>query len=228
MSRQNPPTSHPQFFEEAFQRIQSVTGLRTQQALASLLEIRQSSISDAKNRNSIPPDWVLTLFSKLGVNPDWLLYGVGPVFLRTDEGYGSSDAGAVQTVHLQADCAHAVTIPLHGLDLPLEVVGRLAMPRHLPHQSILVFRVDSDALFPVLQRGAFAAFNTAQKRPVSGEIFACALHEGVVFRRLHMAAGHVTLRSTQPYTEYPELSLSRTQFDTCVLGRLAWVIQAFL
>ncbi|MCD7982756.1 MAG: helix-turn-helix domain containing protein [Desulfovibrio sp.] len=64
-------------FTEAMNRIQFITGCGTQQELASLLGIRQSSISDAKKRGSIPADWLLTLWRKKGVNPDWILWGQG-------------------------------------------------------------------------------------------------------------------------------------------------------
>lgn len=70
--------TQPSSFEDVYQRIQTVTQTRTQQELAALLGICQSGIADAKRRDSIPSDWVLTLFSKLGVNPDWLMQGIGP------------------------------------------------------------------------------------------------------------------------------------------------------
>ena len=76
---------------EIFKRIQAVTRTRTQTALAEILEIRQSSISDAKRRQSVPGAWYITLFEKLGVNPDWLKSGIGPVYLRTEAGYIPGD-----------------------------------------------------------------------------------------------------------------------------------------
>lgn len=39
---------------EIFKRIQAVTRTRTQTALAEILEIKQSSISDAKRRQFVP------------------------------------------------------------------------------------------------------------------------------------------------------------------------------
>ena len=53
-------------------RIQAATHTRSQTELASLLEISQSSVAEAKRRQAIPADWYLKLFEKLGVNPDWL------------------------------------------------------------------------------------------------------------------------------------------------------------
>ena len=48
-------------FDEILDRIKKATGARTQVELASLLGIRQSSISDAKRRNSVPADWYMKL-----------------------------------------------------------------------------------------------------------------------------------------------------------------------
>lgn len=68
-------------FEVIFKRIQTATGTRTQIELAALLEIRQSSISDAKRRKSIPIYWMHTLMEKCGINPYWIKYGEEPMHL---------------------------------------------------------------------------------------------------------------------------------------------------
>lgn len=65
-------------FTEIYERIKLATNCRTQVELAELLNIRQSSISDAKRRDSVPGDWYMKLFERFGLNPDWLKYGVGP------------------------------------------------------------------------------------------------------------------------------------------------------
>ena len=72
-------------------RIKTVSRTQTQTELAKLLEVSQSSVAEAKRRQSIPADWYLKLFEKLGVNPDWLKKGNGPVYLRTEAGYVPSD-----------------------------------------------------------------------------------------------------------------------------------------
>lgn len=62
-------------------RIFEVAGCQTQLELAAILNIRQSSISDAKRRGAIPSDWLIKLFQLRGVNPDWIMKGSGPKFL---------------------------------------------------------------------------------------------------------------------------------------------------
>lgn len=68
-------------FEKMYERIQTATKTQTQVELAKLLNIQQSSISDAKRRGSIPPDWVLKLFENHKVNPNWIKYGQEPMLL---------------------------------------------------------------------------------------------------------------------------------------------------
>ena len=80
------------FFQEVYDRIRCATNARTQTELAAVLEIRQSSISDAKRRNSIPSDWYMKLFEKFGLNPDWIKSGTGPMFLKIDQVYTRSKA----------------------------------------------------------------------------------------------------------------------------------------
>ena len=71
--------------KQAFERIKEVTGCTTQVTLAEIFDIRQSSVSDAKRRNSIPSDWLLKLLRAKQVNPDWILDGESPKFLVPSE-----------------------------------------------------------------------------------------------------------------------------------------------
>ncbi len=62
-------------------RIGSFVGGTTQVVIAEGLGVRQSSISDAKRRCCIPASWLITLLRRFGLNPDWVVTGIGPTFL---------------------------------------------------------------------------------------------------------------------------------------------------
>lgn len=64
-------------FESVLDRIAEATGAKTQCELAEMFGIRQSSVSDAKRRRSIPSKWLLTLLRRYRLNPDWVLTGLG-------------------------------------------------------------------------------------------------------------------------------------------------------
>lgn len=80
-------------FEAAMARIKDVTGASTQVQLAEVLEVRQSSISDAKRRASIPPEWLLKLQRSHKIFADWFLTGEGP---RETTGGASARVGELE------------------------------------------------------------------------------------------------------------------------------------
>ena len=65
-------------FEAKMERIHFIARTRTQTELADFLGIRQSSVSDAKRRERIPSDWLVTLMLTRNVHPEWILTGNGP------------------------------------------------------------------------------------------------------------------------------------------------------
>ena len=74
-------------------RVFEAAGCRTQEELASLLGIRQSAISDAKRRGSVPAEWLISLFRLRNINPEWILTGCGPKFLDKEKGHDISADG---------------------------------------------------------------------------------------------------------------------------------------
>ncbi len=72
-------------FKDILQRVFEAAGCRTQVELADFLGIRQSSISDAKRRESIPAEWIIKLIEKKHINPDWLLRGEQQKYLMPSD-----------------------------------------------------------------------------------------------------------------------------------------------
>lgn len=70
----------------ALDRVFEAANCRTQEELAALLGIRQSAISDAKRRGSVPAEWMICLFRLRNINPEWILTGCGPRFLDKEKG----------------------------------------------------------------------------------------------------------------------------------------------
>lgn len=71
-------------------RVFEAADCRTQEELAGLLGIRQSAVSDAKRRKSVPSEWLVCLFRLRSVNPEWVLTGCGPKFLNKESGQNSA------------------------------------------------------------------------------------------------------------------------------------------
>ncbi len=67
----------PDAFDTFFARVMQGTDITTQQALARVLGVNRSAITQAKNRDAIPQKWILRLSRVYGLSPDWLEYGRG-------------------------------------------------------------------------------------------------------------------------------------------------------
>ena len=72
-------------FAAVMARVYEVTETRTQVQLADFLGIKQSSISDAKRRETIPAAWLLALVCVKNISPSWIMTGRGnKYFVNTD------------------------------------------------------------------------------------------------------------------------------------------------
>lgn len=64
-------------YSDILNRMKMVAGVKSDTALARVLGINQSSVSSAKERQSIPPAWAMLLSEKFGVSIDWIWLGQG-------------------------------------------------------------------------------------------------------------------------------------------------------
>lgn len=229
-------------FESVVDRIKEATGTRTQVELALVLGIRQSSISDAKRRNSVPADWFLTLFREYGLNPDWLAFGRGPEYIKTKEGYTPFDQPALSEA-LREDgspygepmastkvvtyYAMAGGTTEEGTWKP-RAAGKLAIPSAYDRKSLLVVRMDGSGMEPQIRRGAYVGMDRDQTSVLSGEIYGVLLpFEGLVIRRVFLEAenNRFVLRAENP--GHADQHFTFEEYKDKIIGRAVWMIQEF-
>lgn len=223
------------YFDEVFDRIQRATNRRTQVALAELLEIRQSSISDAKRRNSIPADWYMKLFEKFGLNPDWLKNGSGPMYLRSAVGYAQDFEGVNEEDTSRGFFERGALVSVFSTYIPkdktlddLQTVGMLNIPASYAIEGLKVIQTSSAANEPFIRKGAYVGVDTTIKQPVSGEYCALILpYEGIVLRKIFtdIQSGKLLLRSDNP--EYPDTNVDLSDCEKYMVGKVAWIMQKF-
>ncbi|MFV0423927.1 LexA family transcriptional regulator [Oleidesulfovibrio sp.] len=226
-------------FDEVFERIKMATNTRTQVELAEVLDIRQSSISDAKRRNSVPSDWYMKLFEKFGLNPDWLKMGSGPMYLRTEQGYQPVDGPAAGQVFEDpakygdpdAKSSVVTVYAMHDNqadknELPSKGLSKLSVPQSFAGPSIQVFKVEATSMEPLISKGAFVGLDTQQKSIMSGELYGVFIpYEGIAIRRIYLDAQNqrFILRSENP--ALPEQFLPLGKHQASIVGRVTWVLQ---
>lgn len=229
-------------FERVVSRIKEATGTRTQVELALVLGIRQSSISDAKRRDSVPADWYLTLFREYGLNPDWLAMGRGPQYIKTKEGYKPFDQPALsETLHEDGAgygdaMASSKVVSCYnmagGTDesgaWQPQAAGKIAIPASFDRKSLLVVRMDGGSMEPVIRRGAYVGLDRDQTNVLSGEVYGVLLpFEGLVIRRVFLEAenNRFVLRAENP--GHTDQHFTFEEYKDKVIGRMVWMIQEY-
>ena len=180
----------------------------------------------------------MKLFERFGLNPDWLKQGVGPMYLRTEQGYVPEDApaslaetaahygdamarGGIHSVY-DAKCVYTDDAPRPALAL----AGKISLPLSLTRDGLQVLRVRGANMAPLIFEGAHVGVDTLDTDVVSGRVYAIfAPNEGVVLRRVFLNStqdGYV-LRSEA--AAFPETQLAASLLTKRMLGRVAWVLQ---
>lgn len=232
-------------FEEIFERIKLATRTRTQIELANVLDIRQSSISDAKRRNSIPSDWCMKLFERFGLNPDWIKKGTGPMYLRTETGYAPVDADMPLTAREESSFyndpnAKGRVVSVFSMQswpekdaaktggTARQVVGKLHIPLSLAEPEVQVLLLDSTGMEPLIRKGAYIGVDTSQQQVVSGELYAVNLpYGGAAIKRVfpHSGGGDAVLRAENP--QHPDVTVPTEKLEDAILGRVVWSINKY-
>lgn len=223
------------WFEAALDRIKKATGARTQVQLAEVLGVRQSSISDAKRRCSIPAEWFLKLYRSHGLDPDWLSDGVEPVYVNSSKGKIPADVILRETPAPYGkphSRGRAVPVSsMSGTDVgsktwepqPME---ELSIPESFYRESLQVIRVDNRSMEPLIVRDAFVGIDTKQKQHPDGDL--CAVyfpHQGLMLRRVYFQNEQFLLRAENK--EHTDITVPAAEMESCLLGRIIWVIQNF-
>lgn len=220
-------------YAEVYGRIQHVTGARTQTQVGEILEIRQSSISDAKRRDQIPAEWYMTLFEKLGVNPDWLKYGSGPKFLRTEAGYFPTNKENGTNIDLKdfsSSLIKPVYAPVFSMNARIEnniishiKIGNIVLPQEYLHGKILVFQSNNNAFAPIINKKSYVGIDTLQKELIIGKIFGVMiLNEGIILGQLFFDE---LLSQFEVKNNYKTYKINSEKISERLIGKVSWFLQ---
>jgi phage repressor protein C with HTH and peptisase S24 domain len=218
-------------FDEAFDRIKKATDMRTQVEIAKLLDIRQSSISDAKRRQSIPDSWLIKLYQIYNLNPNWIIDGEMPQFLGEQRGGAlqvreSGESYGRKPKYYQMS-VNSMSLPEQGQGPWTEnSVETLAVPEQFYRPSLVFVRMDENDMEPVIQRGAYVGIDKERRTIRSGALYALDMPvEGLVIKRVFHDTENSRLILRSENQAYTEQALAAEGFGDRILGRVVCVFQ---
>ena len=218
-------------FDAAFDRIKQATGMRTQVEIAKLLDIRQSSISDAKRRQSIPDSWLIKLYQIYNLNPNWVIDGEQPQFLGERRGGAlqvrdSGDPYGRKPKYYQmpvTSMSPPEAAQENRVENPKET---LTVPEQFHRSSLVIVRMDENDMEPVIHRGAYVGIDKERKAIRSGALYALDMPmEGLIIKRIVHDAENSRLILRSENQTYTDQSIPAEGAADRVVGRVTWVFQ---
>ena len=223
-------------FADIYKRILFVSNSQTQMELAKVLEISQSSISDAKRRQSIPSDWLVKLYDKFGVNPDWLRHQKEPMYMRSLPELGKHSMSTLQEDTQSLGFIAPVFdthCTLQGDKLHFTTIEETILPRTLQKNSNLVFAYNAAGMEPILSKPCLLGVSTTKDANnnipiISGEIYALhTMAEGIIFRRLIQDTDDEMYLICFEGNKFPHSKMNLESLREKLIGKLSWVLHKF-
>ena len=225
-------------FEAIYARMLFAAGVRTQTELASLLQMKQASISEAKKRGSIPAEWCMRLYDTCGVSFDWQRFGTGPVYdaaklkeiekFRKGEWTAPSNEGPLTLREPDTpfypykekdETPVCSTIQLPDGSFP--EVTRQSFPAEFLPEGSRVFRLLEADMAPILNKGALVAVLPGVPAE-EGDIVAVFFGRELRFRCLHQVDEGWRLCSQQ---EQDEHIIPDAEWPIYYYGKAVWAFQ---
>jgi phage repressor protein C with HTH and peptisase S24 domain len=201
------------------ERILDATGISSQSELARELEINRSGITHARNNNKIPDKWVVKLYKKFGLNPQWIESGIGNVFIniksdndvefkyipkvaaRLSAGTGSFESEENITDYLSFQTKW--------------LAGKGAA------NSMVAMEVFGQSMEPVIREGDTVLIDQSQNRIIAGTIYAVGVEDTILIKRLEKHPDKLVLSSDNK--SYEPIYIKREETDLVrIIGKVIW------
>jgi len=203
-------------------RLMDATGISSQSELARELGINRSGITHARNKNRIPEKWIVKLYRRFKVNPDWVDTGKGPVFHHQHP--------VVEENENDFRCIPKVAARLSAgtgsFECDQKVADYLSFPsawlsRKGSAAAMVAMEVFGQSMEPLIREGDTVLIDQSQTRIMAGAIYAVGVDDTILVKRLEKHPDALVLSSDNK--DFSPIHLDVHALDKVrVLGRVIW------
>jgi len=201
-------------------RIMDATGISSQAELAKELGINRSGITHARNKNRIPDNWIIKLFRRFRVNPEWVETGKGPVFYDRKH---EDDRGRFRRIPKVAARLSAGT---GSFECDQEISRFLSfsaswLARKGSAAAMVAMEVFGQSMEPLIREGDTVLIDQSQTRIMAGAIYAVGVDDTILVKRVEKHPDALVLCSDN--TDFSPIHLDVHALEKVrILGRVIW------
>lgn len=209
----------PLQFNEFLKRVFTATGIESQMELAAALGINRSAITQARKKGAVPDRWILGLYRKFGLNPDWLENGIGSIFLKNgpDDGEAFTYVPKVQARLCAGGGSFEVDDGVEGYysfrQAWLKGKGSV--------DNMVLLDVFGNSMEPELKDGDTVLIDQDRTDIIAGAVYAVGIDDTIMVKRIEKHPNSLMLLSDN--TRYAPISLEREEMESVrILGKVIW------
>ena len=207
-------------FNIFFKRTGEALGISSLAELAEALGVNRSSITQARKKGSVPANWLLELFRRHGLNPDWLAGGNGPELLRPDDG---NDGTFLPVPKVQARlCAGG-----GSFEVSARIEGYYSFRKKWlgikgAAKQMVLMDVFGNSMTPEIKDGDTVLIDQSQKDIFAGTIYAVGIDDTIMVKRIEKHPGKLVLLSDNK--EYAPIFLDENEINSVrIIGKVIWI-----
>ncbi len=209
----------PLHFDDFINRVFDATGINSQIELAEALGINRSAITQARKKGAVPDKWILGLYRKFGLNPDWLEKGIGSIFLKNsrDDGEAFTYVPKVQARLCAGGGSFEVDSDVEGYYSFRQawLAGKGSADK------MVLVDVFGNSMEPELKDGDTVLIDQSRTDIIAGAVYAVGIDDTIMVKRIEKHPKRLVLLSDN--TRYASINLERGEMDSVrVIGKVIW------
>jgi phage repressor protein C with HTH and peptisase S24 domain len=206
------------FIRRAFEALH----ISSQNKLAILLGINRAGITQAKKKGTVPDKWILDLYRKYGINPDWLELGKGKMFIAERDGSGIVPEYKSAPYVKARLCAGGGSFEVDETIRDYWMFRADWLSRKGSASHMILIDIYGNSMEPELKHGDTVMVDTSQKDILAGSISAVGIDDTIMVKRIEKHPGKLVLRSDNK--DYEPICLSPDEMDSFrIIGRVVWI-----
>ncbi len=210
-------------FETILNRIYEATGISSQTELAAALGVNRSAITQARKKNAVPDKWILQLYRRFGLNPDWMETGSGPVFVKHPR--EESVFKNIPKVKARLSAGSG------SFEVGSEIEGYYAFRKDWLNtkgntEKMVLMDIFGNSMEPELKDGDTILIDESQKDILAGAIYAVGVDDTIMVKRLEKHPNKLVLISDNK--DYEPVYLTESDIlNVRIIGKVIWAGREF-
>lgn len=210
-------------FNTFFERAARAIGISSHSELAAILGVNRSSITQARKKDTVPANWLLSLFRSHTLNPDWLLGGNGPQWLKADDGL-ADDFFPVPKVQARL-CAGAGSFEVDDRVEAHFLFHAGWLRRKGVKERMVLMDVFGNSMSPEIKDGDTVLIDQSQRDVFAGTVYAVGVDDTIMVKRIEKHPRKLVLLSDNK--AYAPIFLADDEMDQVrIIGKVLWICRA--